>query len=90
MRTFIKVPVNIKEVRTSLKMSGVKTLMLRSNNNGILVCISDTEGNEDKFITFCKSNGFRRTPLTEGLSSVSSIKGYHLDYGRLYKYNEII
>ena len=90
MRTFKKVKIDTKEMRAALKNAGIKTVQMRTNKEGVLICIADIEGNEDKFVSFCKENGLKKGATNDKLFSVGGIKGDFIDYGRLYKYEEVL
>jgi len=89
MKAFKKIQINAKELKAELKAAGVKVIRCAKSNQGVSIVINDTEGNDQIFKAFCKNAGLRSQPLKDLKYSVSGISGEFIQYGTIFKFEEV-
>ena len=89
MKSFKKITVNAKDLKIEMKNFGIKVIRCAKSKTGVSIVINDIEGNEELFKSFCKKNDLKSNPMVEKMYSVASIKGDFLQYGTLYKFEQI-
>lgn len=89
MKAFNQIQINAKELKAELKAAGVKVIRCAKSKAGVSIVINDTEGNDELFKSFCKNAGLRSTPLKDLKFPVASISGDFIQYGTIFKFEEI-